>query len=103
MNAFISTTNTSLNPYVTSQFGAHSLSAVPTALGDACAAALYLPMAKMMDVWGRAEGFLLMEIFLTIGLVLMASCNTFEAYCAANVSRGYKPQHRQAHSNTKNP
>ncbi|KAJ6015644.1 Major facilitator superfamily domain general substrate transporter [Penicillium herquei] len=85
VNAFISTTNSSLNPYVTSQFQAHSLSAVPTALGDAFAAALYLPMAKMMDVWGRAEGFLLMEICLTIGLVIMASCNTFEAYCAANV------------------
>ncbi|KAJ5273537.1 Major facilitator superfamily domain general substrate transporter [Penicillium angulare] len=85
VNAFISTNNTSLNPYVTSQFGAHSLSAVPTALGDAFAAALYLPMAKMMDVWGRAEGFLLMEIFLTIGLIIMATCKTFEAYCAANV------------------
>lgn len=43
-------------------------------------------MAKMMDVWGRAEGVLVMELFLVIGLVLMASCNTFEAYCAANVS-----------------
>lgn len=40
----------------------------------------------MMDVWGRAEGFLLMVICLTIGLVLMASCNSFEIYCAANVS-----------------
>ncbi|KAJ5708177.1 hypothetical protein N7488_007978 [Penicillium malachiteum] len=84
VDAIISTTNSSLNPYVTSQFQAHSLSAVPTALRDAFAAALYLPMAKMMDVWGRAEGVLLMEICLTIGLVIMASCNTFEAYCAAN-------------------
>lgn len=42
-------------------------------------------MAKMMDVWGRAEGFLLMIVFLTIGLVLMAVCDSFEIYCAANV------------------
>jgi uncharacterized membrane protein YczE len=75
-----------LNPYVTSSFKAHSLTAVPTAIGDAFAASTYLPMAKMMDVWGRAEGFLLTIICLTIGLVLMAVCNSFEIYCAANVS-----------------
>ncbi|CDM28020.1 hypothetical protein DTO013E5_4044 [Penicillium roqueforti] len=84
-NAFQSTITVTLNPYVTSSFKAHSLSAVPTALGDVFAAATYLPVAKMMDVWGRAEGFLLMVICLTIGLVLMATCNTFEIYCAANV------------------
>ncbi|KAJ5167170.1 Major facilitator superfamily domain general substrate transporter [Penicillium canariense] len=85
VNAFQITVTATLNPYVTSSFKAHSLAAVPTALGDAFAAASYLPMAKMMDVWGRAEGFLLMAIFATIGLVLMAACNSFETYCAANV------------------
>lgn len=40
----------------------------------------------MMDVWGRAEAFLLMVICATIGLVLMATCHSFEIYCAANVS-----------------
>lgn len=86
INAFILTIQNSLNPYVTSSFQAHSLSAVPTAIGDVMAAATYLPMAKMMDVWGRAEGILVMELFLVIGLVLMVSCNSFAAYCAANVS-----------------
>ncbi|KAL2838040.1 major facilitator superfamily domain-containing protein [Aspergillus pseudoustus] len=85
VNAFQLSVSSSLNPYVTSSFMAHSLSALPTALGDAFAAATYLPMAKLMDVWGRAEGFLFMVLFLTLGLVLMASCNSFAAYCAANV------------------
>ncbi|KAJ5810960.1 Major facilitator superfamily domain general substrate transporter [Penicillium robsamsonii] len=85
VNAFQSTVTVTLNPYVTSSFKAHSLSAVPTALGDVFAAATYLPVAKMMDVWGRAEGFLLMVICTTIGLVLMATCNRLEIYCAANV------------------
>ncbi|KAL4803241.1 major facilitator superfamily domain-containing protein [Aspergillus unguis] len=85
VNAFQLSVTSSLNPYVTSSFRAHSLSAVPTALGDAFAAATYMPMAKLMDVWGRAEGFLFMVVFLTVGLVLMAACNSFEAYCAANV------------------
>ncbi|KAL4920380.1 major facilitator superfamily domain-containing protein [Aspergillus aurantiobrunneus] len=85
VSAFQLSVSNSLNPFVTSSFQAHSLSAVPTALGDAFTAATYLPMAKLMDVWGRAEGFLFMVLFLTVGLVLMAACNTFEAYCAANV------------------
>ncbi|KAJ5373511.1 Major facilitator superfamily domain general substrate transporter [Penicillium concentricum] len=85
VNAFQSTVTVTLNPYVTSSFKAHSLSAVPTALGDVFAAATYLPVAKIMDVWGRAEGFLLMVICTTIGLVLMATCNSFQIYCAANV------------------
>ena len=38
-----------------------------------------------MDTWGRAEGFLLMTIFATIGLILMASCDSFAIYCAAVV------------------
>ncbi|KAJ5414747.1 Major facilitator superfamily domain general substrate transporter [Penicillium cosmopolitanum] len=84
VNAFQATISVSLNPYVTSSFKAHSLTAVPTAIGDAFAASTYLPMAKMMDVWGRAEGFLLTIICLTIGLVLMAVCDSFEIYCAAN-------------------
>ncbi|KAL4793135.1 major facilitator superfamily domain-containing protein [Aspergillus venezuelensis] len=85
VNAFQLSVSSSLNPYVTSSFQAHSLSALPTAIGDAFAAATYLPMAKLMDVWGRAEGFLFMVLCLTLGLVLMAACNSFEAYCAANV------------------
>jgi MFS family permease len=87
ISAFQLSVSSSLNPFVTSAFKAHSLSAVPTALGDAFAAATYLPMAKLMDVWGRAEGFLFMVLCLTVGLVLMAACHTFEAYCAANVRR----------------
>lgn len=87
VSAFQLSVSSSLNPFVTSSFKAHSLSAVPTALGDAFAAATYLPMAKLMDVWGRAEGFLFMVLCLTVGLVIMAACNSFEAYCAANVRR----------------
>lgn len=68
-----------------SSFQQHSLSGLPTAVADAFSAAVFLPVAKMMDTWGRAEGFLLMSICATIGLVLMASCDSFAIYCAANV------------------
>jgi hypothetical protein len=78
--------NGSLSTYVASSFQQHSLSGLPTAMADAFSAAVFLPVAKMMDTWGRAEGFLLMAICATIGLVLMAACDSFSIYCAANVS-----------------
>jgi predicted MFS family arabinose efflux permease len=55
-------------------------------MADAFSAAVFLPVAKLMDTWGRAEGFLLMATCATIGLVLMAACDSFPIYCAANVS-----------------
>ncbi|CAI7667865.1 unnamed protein product [Penicillium bialowiezense] len=83
--AWVSAVNGSLSTYVASSFQQHSLSGVPTAVADAFSAAVFLPVAKMMDTWGRAEGFLLMSICATIGLILMASCDSFGVYCAANV------------------
>ncbi|KAJ5407632.1 hypothetical protein N7509_001515 [Penicillium cosmopolitanum] len=85
VNAFQSSVYNSLSTYVSSSFQEHSLSGVPTALADAAAAATYLPVGRMMDTWGRAEGFLVMTIFATIGLILMASCDSFPIYCAAMV------------------
>lgn len=85
VNAFQSTVFSSLSPYVSSSFTAHSLSGVPTALADAFSAAIYIPVGKMMDTWGRAEGFLLMTCFATLGLILLAACNSFAIYCTAYV------------------
>lgn len=83
--AWISAVDGSLSTYVASSFQQHSLSGLPTAIADAFSAAVFLPVAKMMDTWGRAEGFLVMSICATVGLILMASCNSFPVYCAANV------------------
>jgi hypothetical protein len=48
-------------------------------------AAVYIPMAKLLDVWGRAEGFLLMLCLCTLGLILMAASKNLPTYCAAQV------------------
>lgn len=48
-------------------------------------AATFIPLAKVMDVWGRAEGFLIMTVFATLGLVLMAACQNLPMFCAAYV------------------
>jgi hypothetical protein len=44
-----------------------------------------LPLAKILDIWGRPQGYALMVFFLTLGLVMMAVCNNVETYAAAQV------------------
>lgn len=44
-----------------------------------------LPLAKVLDIWGRPQGFLIMVGALTIGLVMMAACNNVKTYAAAQV------------------
>lgn len=48
-------------------------------------AAVYIPMAKLLDVWGRAEGFALMVVSATLGVVLMATSRNLATFCAAQV------------------
>ncbi|KAF7595194.1 hypothetical protein BBP40_006938 [Aspergillus hancockii] len=75
----------SLTPYATSSFSSHSLLTVIEIVASAMAAALYIPVAKMLDVWGRAEGFLVMLGFSTLGLILMAVSKNLPTFCAAQV------------------
>lgn len=74
-----------LIPYVTSDFSSHSLISVIYIVASAISAAIYIPLAKTLDVFGRAEGFLIMTTFATLGLVLMAVCNNLPTFCAAYV------------------
>ena len=85
VNAFQSTILYSLTPFVTSAFESHSLLTVIGIVANALSAAIYIPLAKMLDLWGRAEGFLLMIVFAELGLILQASCNNLYTYCAAQV------------------
>ncbi|CAG8041732.1 unnamed protein product [Penicillium olsonii] len=85
VNAMQQSINYSLLGFVTSDFESHSLLNVIYIVADAMTAAVYIPTAKVMDVWGRAEGFLVMTIFATLGLVLMAACHNLPTFCAAYV------------------
>ncbi|KAF2220759.1 siderochrome-iron transporter MirB [Elsinoe ampelina] len=75
----------SLAPYATSSFLGHSLLTVIAVVSGALAGAVYIPMAKALDLWGRAEGFLLMLAFCLLGVVLLASSKSIEVYCAGEV------------------
>ncbi|KAL6240381.1 hypothetical protein RBB50_012718 [Rhinocladiella similis] len=85
VNNFKSTIVLSLTPFATSDWQSHSLLTVIGIVSNALTAAVYIPMAKMLDVWGRAEGFLLMLGFCILGLVLMAASENLSTYCAAQV------------------
>jgi len=74
-----------LVPFVTSELESHSLLNVIYIVADAIGAALFIPLAKVLDVWGRAEGFLFMTVLATLGMVLMAACKDLPTFCAAYV------------------
>lgn len=85
VNAMQSTVLDALLPFVTSSFESHSELNVIYIVGDAMSAAIFIPLAKVMDVWGRAEGYLIMSVCCTVGLIMMASCNGLPLFCAAYV------------------
>lgn len=84
-NAFQSSITSTLTPYVTSGFEEHSLLTVISIVSNSMAAAVYIPTAKLLDLWGRAEGFAVMVGFATLGLILMAVSKSLGTYCAAQV------------------
>ncbi len=74
-----------LTPYVTSSFQAHSLTAATSIMSGIIGGLVQLPLAKVLDIWGRPQGFAIMVLSLTIGLIMMAGCNNVKTYAAAQV------------------
>ncbi|KAL1619004.1 hypothetical protein SLS54_006854 [Diplodia seriata] len=75
----------SLLPYVYSDFKAHSLVTTASIMSSIIGAVVKLPIAKMIDIWGRPQGYIAMIITATIGLILLAVCKNVETYAAAQV------------------
>ena len=75
----------SFTPYVTSSFALHSLTATTGVMSSIIGGLVKLPLAKILDIWGRPQGFALMVFCLTIGLIMMAGCQNVETYAAAQV------------------
>ena len=86
LNAFQSSTIGNFAPYVTSAWESHSLLTVISVVSSSMTAAVFIPLAKALDIWGRAEGYLTMVAFAELGLILMAVSKNLATYCAANVS-----------------
>lgn len=73
-----------LTPYVTSSFKAHSLLGVTDILAVILGGVCNLAIAKVIDIWGRAEGFAVMIVFIIVGMVMKAACINVEMFAAAN-------------------
>ena len=80
VNAMQSSILYNLVPFATSSFESHSLLTIIYIVSNSMSAAIYIPLGKMLDLWGRAEGFLLMVAFATLGLILMASCSGLSTF-----------------------
>ncbi|KAB2571280.1 Siderophore iron transporter mirB [Lasiodiplodia theobromae] len=76
---------TNLGVYVTSSFMLHSLYSTTSVLSSVIGGVSKFPIAKIIDIWGRVEGFILMTFLCTIGLIMMAACKNVETYAAAQV------------------
>lgn len=57
----------SLNPYVTSAFAKHSLLSTISVVSSLVGAIMKLPVSKIIDIWGRTEGYILMVAFCVLG------------------------------------
>ncbi|KAJ2891723.1 siderophore iron transporter mirB [Zalerion maritima] len=74
-----------LTPFVTSSFALHSLTAATNIMSSIIGGLTKLPLAKILDTWGRPQGLALTLVIWVAGFIMMAACNNVETYCAAQV------------------
>jgi MFS family permease len=85
VEGMLSGINAALSPYVTSDFAQHSLTPTVAILSSVIGGVTNLTLAKVLDVFGRPQGYFLCIVIATVGLIMMAACNNVEAYAAAQV------------------
>ncbi|KAH6721768.1 siderophore iron transporter [Leptodontidium sp. MPI-SDFR-AT-0119] len=88
VTALQGTMSGALTPYVTSSFQEHSLTATVSIVSSLMSGLCILPLAKIVDIWGRPNGFICSVVLSIVGLVMMAGCNNVETYAAAQVFYG---------------
>jgi|TARA_R110002003_G_scaffold46_12_gene3823 hypothetical protein len=57
INSLQQQANYSWVPYVTSSFGLHGLTAITGLVANVASGVSRLPLAKLLNVWGRPQGF----------------------------------------------
>ncbi|KAF3178483.1 hypothetical protein TWF225_010098 [Orbilia oligospora] len=75
----------SLFPYAYSSFNSHSLISTSAVVASIVGGVLRLPIGKVIDIWGRAEGFVIFAVIFLIGLVMLAATDGVATYAAAYV------------------
>ncbi|CAG9936535.1 unnamed protein product [Clonostachys rosea f. rosea IK726] len=85
VEGMLSASLVALTPYVTSNFALHSLTPTVSILSSVIGGVTNLTLAKILDVFGRPQGYLFCVVLATVGLIMMAACNNVESYAAAQV------------------
>ena len=85
VDAMQSGMGSSLTPYVTSSFMEHSLTATTGIFSNLIGGLIKLPLAKVLDIFGRPQGFFVSMWLMVVGLVMMAACRNVQTYAAAQV------------------
>lgn len=77
--------DTGLNPYVTSAFASHGLLTVGSVISTALGGCTPLTMAKVIDIWGRVEGFCFMLLVCVCGMIVKAVCTNVQSYIGGHI------------------
>lgn len=77
-----------MDPYVMSQFSGHSILGVLTMVVCIVSGVLRLPMAKFIDEFGRAYGFLMAAGLSILGLIIQAAARSLFTTIVAQVIFG---------------
>ncbi|KAI5270528.1 MFS general substrate transporter [Aureobasidium subglaciale] len=83
--ALMSTITGYLGNYANADFSTSQLLSVSSVMSSIIGGVLRLPTAKIIDIWGRAEGFFIMMCICIIGLIIFAASNNVQTYAAASV------------------
>ncbi|KAF1358989.1 hypothetical protein EJ07DRAFT_156360 [Lizonia empirigonia] len=78
-----------MNPYVVSAFRLHSATGIVSSIVGGL---FKIPLAKLLDTWGRPQGLLVSLFLWIVGYIMMAGCNDVETYEAAQVFSSTGPQ-----------
>ncbi|EGX89574.1 siderophore iron transporter mirB [Cordyceps militaris CM01] len=73
-----------LSPYITSMFQSHGLLNIGGILSTIIGACTPLALAKVIDIWGRVEGFVFMLVVCVVGMIMKAVSQNVTTYVAAH-------------------
>ncbi|KAI0814226.1 major facilitator superfamily domain-containing protein [Xylaria sp. FL0064] len=82
VDALAQSVGDSLTPYVTSSFGQHGLLTTASLIARIIGGVISLTIAKIIDIWGRCEGFIFMVVVTIIGEILKAVSHDVESFAA---------------------
>jgi len=71
--------------FITSSFGVHGLLTIGSVISSALGGCAPLTLAKIIDIWGRVEGFCLMLLICVSGMIVKALCKNVQSYIGGHI------------------